>query len=85
VDIFTLILIVLPIVSLITGVVGYLIFKNIYISAVMVFTVSVITTYAIFNETFLVWGVVYTLLAFLSSLVMKLFFSKRCFRKDCGL
>ncbi|WP_175987515.1 DUF2651 family protein [Bacillus sp. Marseille-Q1617] len=70
-NIFFLILIFLPFVSSILGVLGFYIFKNIYTTPALVFISGMIAMYLLFNETFLMWVFVYTLVALLSGWIIK--------------
>ncbi|WP_414672268.1 DUF2651 family protein [Lentibacillus sp.] len=71
------IIFVLPLISLIIGGFGYYIFKNIYLAPVIVATVSVIGTFTVFNTSFWFWATLYTLLSFLSGLIVKFVISKK--------
>ncbi|QKY69381.1 DUF2651 family protein [Lentibacillus sp. CBA3610] len=71
------IIFVFPAVSLIMGALGYYIFKNIYITPIIIAMVTVIAIFTVFNYTFWFWAALYTLLSFLSGLIVKLLFSKK--------
>lgn len=72
-----LVIFVLPVVSLILGGIGYFIFKNIYIMPVIVAIAAIISTFIVFNSSFWIWVVIYTLLSLLSGFVVKLLSSKQ--------
>ncbi|TFJ90678.1 DUF2651 family protein [Lentibacillus salicampi] len=71
------IIFVFPAVSLIMGALGYYIFKNIYITPIIIAIIGVIAIFTVFNSTFWFWAVLYTLLSFLSGLIGKLLSSKK--------
>ncbi|UOR12858.1 DUF2651 family protein [Halobacillus amylolyticus] len=72
-----LVIFVLPVVSLILGAVGYFIFKNIYITPVIVAIAAIISTFVVFNSSFWIWVVIYTMLSLVSGFIVKLLSSKR--------
>ncbi|WP_341357595.1 DUF2651 family protein [Rossellomorea sp. y25] len=72
-DIVFMILLGFPVLSMIVGMVGYYLFKNILVSPLVVFLATLVATFTVFNDSFLVWVFVYTCLAFLSGLVVKIF------------
>lgn len=75
-NIFFMILIFFPFVSAILGMLGYFIFKNIYVAPALVFISGMISMYLLFNETFLMWVFVYTFVALLSGGIVKVIRSK---------
>jgi hypothetical protein len=58
-----MILIGFPILSVFLGGVGYFFFKNIYISSLIIFTVSAVSTYTLIYDSFWIWVLIYTLLS----------------------
>jgi hypothetical protein len=76
-NIFFMILILFPVLSAIMGVAGYAVFKNIFVSPAFVFIVSMIALYLFFNETFLIWVFVYTLVTLLSGAIVMAISKKR--------
>ncbi|MBW3112254.1 YbeF family protein [Bacillus sp. MCCB 382] len=68
-----MVLIGFPVLSLLIGIVGYFLFKNIFVPPLIVFLGSLFATYTVFNDSFLIWVFVYTSLAFLSGSVVKIF------------
>ncbi|WP_176446278.1 DUF2651 family protein [Lentibacillus sp. CBA3610] len=71
------IIFVFPIVSLILGVLGYYIFKNIYLTPIIIAIIAVIATFTVYNTSFWFWAVLYTLLSFLSGFLVKSLSSKK--------
>ncbi|WP_044022218.1 DUF2651 family protein [Bacillus sp. SG-1] len=76
-NLIELVLFVFPLLSIVLGILGYYIFRNIFIVPLLVFIASVIATYTIFNSSFWGWVFVYTLLSFGSGFVVKFFNSKK--------
>ncbi|MCP3738100.1 DUF2651 family protein [Rossellomorea sp. BNER] len=76
-DIILMILAGFPILSIALGILGYFIFRNIFITPGMVFIVSIIAMFTFFNNSFLIWVFVYTLLTFSSSLLFQILHSKQ--------
>ncbi|XXM73061.1 DUF2651 family protein [Lysinibacillus sphaericus] len=76
-SVFFMILILFPVISVILGIAGYVIFKNIYAAPAFVFISSMIALFLVFNETFLMWVFVYTLLALVPGLILMVLSKKR--------
>ena len=72
-----LVIFVLPVVSLLIGGIGFFVFKNTYITPVIVAVVASISVFTLFNSSFWIWVISYTFLSFLSGVVVKLFYSKK--------
>lgn len=72
-----MILVGFPVLSMILGIVGYYLFRNIIISPLVVFLVTLVATFTVFNDSFVVWVFVYTCLAFLSGFMVKIFKENR--------
>lgn len=70
-DPFSLVLIILPTVVIITSIVGFLLVKRWYVLPLTSFVVFTILTFTVFNESFFIWVVVYTILSVIVSLIMK--------------
>ncbi|MFL8938079.1 DUF2651 family protein [Rossellomorea oryzaecorticis] len=75
-NVFLILLILFPVISVILGIAGYAIFKNIIAASAVVFFASMIALYLVFNETFLIWVFVYTILALVSGVFVKAFNKK---------
>ncbi len=71
-DIVLMILVGFPVISIIVGMVGYFLFKNIFVSPLVVFLATLVATFTVFNDSFLVWVLVYTCLAFLAGFAVKI-------------
>ncbi|TMU87273.1 DUF2651 domain-containing protein [Bacillus sp. BHET2] len=76
-DIVFMILVGFPALSIIIGVAGYFLFQTLMVSPVIVFISTLVATFTIFNDTFLIWVFVYTFLAFLSGFVFKKIIEKK--------
>lgn len=72
-NIIPLIIFIFPIVSIILGIIGCYIFKNIYMTPLIVALISIILTFTIFNASFWFWAVIYTFLAFVAGFIIKVF------------
>ncbi len=72
-----IVLFVLPAVAVLLGGLGYFIFKNLYIVPLFVLIAASISVYTVFNSSFWIWVVIYTLASLLAGLFVKLLFSKR--------
>ncbi|QWC21064.1 YbeF family protein [Bacillus haikouensis] len=75
-NVFFILLILFPVISVILGIAGYAIFKNIIAAPAVVFFASMIALFLVFNETFLIWVFVYTILALVSGVFVKAFNKK---------
>jgi hypothetical protein len=76
-NVFFMILILFPVLSIVIGIVGYRIFKNIFISPALVFLGAMIALFLFFNETFLIWVFLYTLVTLVSGIFVKALSKKR--------
>ncbi|MCA1054048.1 YbeF family protein [Rossellomorea aquimaris] len=76
-NIFFIILILFPAISIIIGAVGNILFRNLYIAPAFVFISFMIATFLLFNETFLIWVFVYTIAAILSGLFVHVIIKSR--------
>jgi Protein of unknown function (DUF2651) len=76
-NVFFMILILFPVLSVIIGVAGYVVFKNIFVSPALVFIASMVALFLIFNETFLIWVFLYTLVTLVSGVIV-MAISKKC-------
>ncbi|KZE69536.1 hypothetical protein AWM68_02755 [Fictibacillus phosphorivorans] len=59
------------------GGLGYLISRNVYLIPGALLNVSLIATYTVFNSSFLMWVVIYTLLSYIAGLAVKTIVSTR--------
>jgi hypothetical protein len=57
--------------SIILGGLGYLISRNVYLIPGAVLIVSLVSTYTVFNSSFLMWVVIYTILSYIAGLAVK--------------
>lgn len=59
-----------PLVAIMVGIVGYVTFKSIFIAPAIVAVITLILSFTVFNTSFLIWVVIYTLLAFISGFLI---------------
>lgn len=76
-NLIPLIIFVFPVISIVIGVLGYYLLTNIYTAPILVAIISVIAMFTVFNTSFWFWATLYTLLAFLTGLIIKLLSSKK--------
>ena len=72
-----IVLFVLPAVAFLLGGLGYFIFKNLYIGPLFVLITASISVYTVFNSSFWIWVVIYTLASLLAGLFVTQLFSRR--------
>lgn len=68
-------LLILPLLSFLFGIIGQILIKRIYIVVGITFLVWLIATFTIFNESFLLWVFVYSILSLTGALIV--YFAKR--------
>ncbi|WP_370568680.1 DUF2651 family protein [Fictibacillus sp. 26RED30] len=66
-----------PLLSIMLGGLGYLISRNVYLIPGALLIFSLITTYTVFNTSFLMWVVIYTILSYIAGLAVKTLVSTR--------
>jgi hypothetical protein len=71
INLFALIFIVFPVITLLLSIAGYFLMKNVYIVPFLVFLSTITMMYTVYNTTFLIWVVVYTLLSLIISVITK--------------
>jgi len=64
---FLIALFVFPLSSLLFGVIGQILIKKVYIVVGITFLVWLIATFTIFNESFLIWAFIYSILSLIGS------------------
>ena len=64
---FFSIFVIFPILSFLVGVIGQILIKKMYIVVGIVFLGWLLATFTIFNDTFLIWVFVYSIIAFLGA------------------
>lgn len=62
-----MVIFVFPLLSFLLGIIGQIFIKKIYIVVGITLLGWLITAFTIFNESFLIWVVIYTILAFIGS------------------
>lgn len=66
---FFMALFIFPLLSFLFGIIGQILIKKIYIVVGITFLGWFIATFTIFNESFLIWVFIYSLLALLGALI----------------
>ena len=64
---FIMALLVFPLLSLLFGIIGQILIKKTYIVVGITFLVWLIATFTIFNESFLIWVFIYSILSLIGS------------------
>lgn len=67
-SLYNLVFMIFPIGSAIIGVLGYLIFKKAYLAPLFILVVFLILTYTVYNGSFLIWAILYTMVALITTL-----------------
>jgi len=70
--IFFMILIAGPAIAIVLGLIGYIIFKNVYVTPIIVAVLTVVLSFTAFNPSFLFWSVIYALLTYISGILIRL-------------
>lgn len=70
---FLLVLFVFPLLSFIFGIIGQILIKKIYIVVGITFLVWLIATFMVFNGSFLIWAIIYSILSLLGAAINTLF------------
>lgn len=66
---FLFMLFICPVLVVAASIMGFYVFKNWFVAPIITFLVFTILTFAVFNETFFFWVVVYTTLSIIISLI----------------
>ena len=66
----------LPVATIILAIVLEKIIRNPYLTAATFFAIYLVITFAFFDETFLVYAIVYTILAFITVLIAEFFYKR---------
>lgn len=68
---FILVLLICPIAVLTMSIIGYQMIKKWFVIPLLTFILFTILTFAVFNETFFFWVIVYTILSIVVSFILK--------------
>jgi hypothetical protein len=68
---FSLILFIFPIVVVVTSIIGFLLFRKWFVMPLLTFIVFAFLMMTVYNESFLSWLVLYTILSIIVSYPMK--------------
>ena len=70
-DPFSLVLFIFPIVVIVASIIGYLLVRKWFVMPILTVIVFAILMFTVFNKSFFIWVVVYTLLSIAVSFLMK--------------
>ncbi|WP_442961182.1 DUF2651 family protein [Pseudogracilibacillus sp. SO30301A] len=73
-----------PVASILIGIIGYFIFKNIYLAPILVALISIIANLTILHSLLWFWLILYTLLSLLAGLCVKLLSALKSPTKQSG-
>lgn len=69
---FLLVFFICPIIVLVTSIIGFLVVRRWFVMPLLTFVVFTILVFTVFNESFFIWVVIFTILSVVISLIMKL-------------
>lgn len=64
---FLMVMLIFPVLSFIFGIIGQILIRKIYIPVCISFLGWLMATFLVFNETFLIWVFIYSVLTLLGS------------------
>jgi hypothetical protein len=70
-DLISLVLFIFPIAVIVASIIGFLLVRKWFVMPILTFIVFTILMLSVFNETFFIWVVIYTILSIVVSFVMK--------------
>ncbi|MDQ0233217.1 MULTISPECIES: DUF2651 family protein [Bacillaceae] len=68
---FFLVLLICPIIVLVASIIGFILVRRWFVMPLLTLVVFTILTFSVFNESFFIWVVVYTIISFIVSLIMR--------------
>lgn len=68
---FLLVLLVFPVIVIVASIIGMFLFKKWFVLPLLTLVIFSILTFTVFNESFFIWVVVYTIISIIISLIMK--------------
>ncbi len=68
---FAVVFLLFPILVVITSVIGYLLLKKWFVVLLLTFVIFTVLTFTVFDTTFFIWVIIFTLLSAILSLLMK--------------
>ena len=80
-----LIFFALPVATIILAIAVEKILRNPLLTAAVFFAIYLIVSFAFFDETFLVFTIIYTIIAFIAAVLTEIFFSRCKIRNKCGI
>ena len=69
--VFVLVLIILPVISIFLGVLEQIIFRRIFLIAVLNLLLWLLLTFTVFNRTFLIWAILNAVISTVSAYVAR--------------
>ena len=69
--VFVLVLIILPVISIFLGVLEQIIFRRIFLIAVLNLLLWMLLTFTVFNRTFLIWAILNAVIGTVSAYVAR--------------
>ena len=69
--VFVLVLIILPVISIFLGVLEQIIFRRIFLIAVLNLLLWMLLTFTVFNRTFLIWAILNAVISTVSAYVAR--------------
>lgn len=67
---FLLVFLICPASVLVASIIGFILIKKWFVMPALTFIVFIILTYTVFNESFFIWVVIYTILSIIVSVIM---------------
>lgn len=67
---FLLVFLICPAIVLVASIIGFILIKKWFVMPALTFIVFIILTYTVFNESFFIWVVIYTILSIIVSVIM---------------
>ncbi|HHY91413.1 MAG TPA: DUF2651 family protein [Clostridiales bacterium] len=74
---FVMALFLFPLISFLFGIIGQIFIKKLYIVVGITFAGWLIATFTVFNESFLMWVFVYSILSFIGAAIVYFFQKSR--------
>ena len=60
---FIMAILIFPLISFLFGIIGQILIRNVYIVVGLTFLIWLIATFTVFNESFLIWVFIYSILS----------------------
>lgn len=69
---FLFVLFIFPTIVIIASIIGFSLFKIWFVIPLITLLVFSVLTFTVFNQSFFIWGAIYTILSMIVSTIMKL-------------